>query len=107
MKKHKYILCILITIPLIFYSSTMTQDSWEVFTVDGLANKGAAPILEDSMGNIWFLAGKKGVLKYDENIWTNYSTNQGLVSNEILTIYEDSKGNMWFRSSKGILRYSP
>ena len=65
-----------------FHTNTIAQDYWDVFTVDGLADNGATPVLEDSRGNIWFLV-KKGVLKYDGTTWTNYSTSHGLVSDEI------------------------
>jgi len=91
---------------LILYSSTIAQDSWEVFKPDGLGSSAATQILEDSKSNIWFLIYENGVIKYDGNKWTTYTTSNGLVSNKISTIYEDKKGTIWLGSIKGLMRYN-
>jgi len=97
----------MLAIPLIFYSGTSTQVSWEIFTQkDGLAADEAMQIFEDSEGNIWFLTVNNGIMKYDGDGWTNYSTGNGLVSNEITAIHEDKSGTIWLGALKGLMRYN-
>ena len=55
----------------------------------------------DSENNLWFGSIGSGVYLYNRNSFKNFSTTQGLVSNEIFCIQEDSKGNIWFGGNGG------
>lgn len=40
-----------------------------------------------------------------EYIYTNYTTKDGLPSNEVYCSYQDSKGYIWFGTDRGLVRY--
>jgi ligand-binding sensor domain-containing protein len=83
---------------------------------DGLDNIHTTTIFSDSKGNVWF--GRRanqlpvggliaseiysslhrliGVFKYDDDKFTQYSINDGLVSGNITCMEEDDQGNLWF-----------
>ena len=50
----------------------------------------------DSNGNLWFGTDHDGVYKYDGNILSHFTKEDGLVSNSIMSIQEDRNGNIWF-----------
>ncbi|MDQ6845609.1 MAG: ATP-binding protein, partial [Bacteroidota bacterium] len=47
-------------------------------------------------GNLWFGTLNGGVSKYDGEMFTNYTTAQGLCNNTVRSISADEKGNLWF-----------
>ena len=49
-------------------------------------------VLEDRKGNLWFGSIGSGVYYYDSKSFQNFTTNDGLASNEIFCIYEDKTG---------------
>lgn len=53
-------------------------------------------INEDNSGAIWIGTVDAGVWKYQEGIFTNYTTQDGLTSNAVNTIYKDNNGELWF-----------
>ena len=62
-------------------------------------------VLEDRKGNLWFGSIGSGVYRYDGNSLQNFTTNEGLLSNEIVCIYEDKNGDIWFGASGGASLY--
>ena len=62
-------------------------------------------VIEDRKGNLWFGSIGSGVYSYDGKSFRNFSTMDGLVSNEIVCIYEDKIGNIWFGGNGGVSRY--
>jgi len=58
-------------------------------------------ITEDKDGNLWIGTIDAGAWKYDGKTLTNYTTNDGLVSNAINIIYKDKEGNLWFGTDGG------
>ena len=61
--------------------------------------------LQDKAGNLWFGTTGDGVYRYDGKSFTNFTTKDGLDTNQILSILEDKIGNIWFGSRKGICRF--
>ncbi len=53
-------------------------------------------IMMDSKGNIWFGRDTYGACKYDGKMYTHYTTDEGLCSNNVSRIEEDKQGNIWF-----------
>lgn len=59
-------------------------------------------MLVDRNGAVWMGTDKKGLYKYQERSWTQYTTANGLIDNEVIDIFEDKKGNIWAITKKGI-----
>lgn len=51
-------------------------------------------------GNIWFATTGEGVYRFDRQIFTNFTTKDGLADNVVYRIYEGSNGNIWFETNK-------
>ncbi len=51
---------------------------------------------------IWVGTAGNGVWKFDGKDWTNFTTIDGLSSNNVTSIAVDSKGNKWFGTDQGI-----
>jgi len=63
-------------------------------------------MLEDTAGNIWFCGDGGGVCSYDGRSFQNFTTKDGLISNQVTTVVEDDEGNIWFGSrGGGLCRY--
>lgn len=58
-------------------------------------------IIEDRKGNYW-IAGKKGLLKYNASGQMLFTEKHGLPSNTILSICEDYEGNIWVGTAAGV-----
>ena len=80
---------------------------------EGLISSNVRVSFGDSKGNIWF-GTDKGISKCFPNprltnlygnpagdLFTNYTTNEGLPNNIITSIIEDKNGNMWFGTAGG------
>jgi len=62
-------------------------------------------VIEDRKGNFWFSSIGSGVYHYDGRAFINYTTNDGLASDQVPFIYEDKSGNIWFGTDGGASRY--
>lgn len=56
----------------------------------------------DSTGLIWFLQVGMGISSVKNDSITNYTTKNGLISNNVRTMYVDSKNRLWLGTDKGI-----
>ncbi|MFZ1701913.1 MAG: two-component regulator propeller domain-containing protein [Pyrinomonadaceae bacterium] len=64
-------------------------------------------IHEDHDGNIWFATDRNGVFLYkDGRIIANYTTANGLASNDVKVMYEASDGSIWFGTSGGLSHFT-
>ena len=52
--------------------------------------------LHDKKGNLWFKTDGAGAFKFDGKSFTQFTTKDGLCSNNVTSILEDKKGNIWF-----------
>ena len=57
-------------------------------------------VLEDRKGNLWFASQGSGVYHYNGKSFQQFTTKDGLASNQNLHIYEDKTGNIWFGASR-------
>lgn len=58
--------------------------------------------LKDKKGRIWFGSTGGGVYCYENKLFTQYTTKDGLSQNNVYTIYEDTNGIIWFGTADGI-----
>lgn len=61
--------------------------------------------LQDSDGNLWFSTGGEGVYRYDGESFTNFTTQDGLCSNDVGKMIQDREGNILMGTSSGICKY--
>lgn len=62
-------------------------------------------IFQDRQHNYWFGSRNFGVFKYDGKTLLQFTTNNGLVSNDIWGIQEDKFGNIYFDTQEGVSQY--
>jgi ligand-binding sensor domain-containing protein/signal transduction histidine kinase len=76
-------------------------------TLAGMPETRLSSISQDSRGNIWFGTFDHGAIKYDGTSFTNYTIEQGLLTNRVDCIQEDgTTGDMWFGALRsGVSKY--
>jgi len=83
MKKPSYILLFF----LFFMMNSIAQNKLKSITVnDGLPASKLTAITQDRIGYLWFATENNGILRYDGDNFTNFTTKNGLISNQINTI---------------------
>lgn len=79
--------------------------SYTQFNTDkGLAGSTVYKIVQDNDGFIWF-ATESGLSRFDGKAFRNFTTADGLPSNEVLNLYTDSKNRVWIISFSESLCY--
>ena len=61
--------------------------------------------LLDKDGNIWFSIRGEGAYRYDGKSFTNFTTKDGLCSNDVSAIIQDRSGNILIGTKNGICMY--
>lgn len=56
---------------------------------------------QDQAGNIWFATDGAGLYRYDGTAFLNYSTADGLGSNQVLCVHADRRGRIWLGTNGG------
>lgn len=62
-------------------------------------------IFQDSKGALWFGTLDEGVVRYDKETLTYFSTPDGIITTSVFAINEDKNGNLWFGTDQGVYRY--
>ena len=90
---------ILIYILPFIWSIGLSQKSYykplNIGVKDGLVSETIRYIFKDSKGNIWY-GTDVGVVKYNGNTLTQYSSRDGMSGDRVWSIDEDKSGNIWF-----------
>ena len=65
-------------------------------------------IHEDRAGTLWLVSGT-GLYRYDRRsgMFTRYTENDGLPTNDIMGLLEDGAGRLWLSTKKGLSRFDP
>ena len=58
--------------------------------------------LQDNAGNLWFGTSGDGLYKYDGQLFTQFTTANGLNSNAVGCILEDKSGKIWIGTDDGV-----
>jgi ligand-binding sensor domain-containing protein len=61
--------------------------------------------LLDKNGNLWFSIRGEGAYRYDGKSFTNFTTKDGLCSNNVGSIIQDKAGNILFGTTRGLCKY--
>ncbi|MEO8068043.1 MAG: two-component regulator propeller domain-containing protein [Flavobacteriales bacterium] len=85
------------------------------FPSEWLQNNHIMCMKEDHDGNIWIGTVGSGVRRYSRSLadlvtydgpsFVNFTTSDGLHSNNVSAILEDKKGDLWFATGSGVSRY--
>lgn len=59
---------------------------------------------QDERSNLWFATGG-GISRYDGNRFTNYTTKDGLASDQVWCLLIDRKGWLWAGTEEGVSRF--
>ena len=71
---------------------------------DGLIDDQVTDLLLDSNGNLW-IATKRGLSRFDGNVFHSFTTEEGLPNNHIRCLFEDSRGYLWLGTDGGVAHY--
>jgi streptogramin lyase len=66
-------------------------------------------ITGDGNGNVWLIDLQEGLVEFDhrKSLFTRYTANDGLGSNNCSRLVRDSKGLVWINTDAGVTRYDP
>ena len=69
----------------------------------------AISLYEDPEGIIWIGSAEGGLNRLDPNtnVFTYFTTREGLPSNQVNSIIGDERGNLWLGTSQGLCRFNP
>ncbi|WP_341906362.1 two-component regulator propeller domain-containing protein [Fluviicola taffensis] len=82
--------------------------NFESFPIPTAEKSWIRSITEDRKGNLWVATAEKGAFKFDGNTFRQFSSKDGLCSNDLTCILEDKQENIWFGSMDGgISKYNP
>jgi len=86
-------------------TSKKTEQHPQIIRTLGTNNENVSCELVDKEGNLWFSIRGEGAYRYDGKTFTNFTTKDGLCSNNVGPIIQDKAGNILFGSNKGICKY--
>jgi len=69
---------------------------------DGLTSTRLTTLVEDHLGNLWIGSEDRGLFKYRDGRFTNYTTADGLSDYLIRAFGEDTANNLWVLTMKGM-----
>jgi len=65
----------------------------------------AMAMIRDREGNVWVGTNERGLIRISEKVITNYSQQQGLLSNNVYPILANTAGNVWIGTWGGLNQY--
>ena len=81
-------------------SAFFNGTAWETFA--GLPSNNVLYVEVDSNNNKWFCNSEYGLSKYENGVWTNFTTaNSKIPSNRVFAISIDGAGNKWLATFGG------
>jgi signal transduction histidine kinase/ligand-binding sensor domain-containing protein len=63
-------------------------------------------LYEDRVGNLWISTEGQGVTRYKDEVFTTYTTADGLPSNQVWEMYEDAAGNLRAHTAGGLVQWA-
>ncbi len=79
-------------------------ETWTRFDPNEYPRK-VADAVEDASGVLWFAA-ENGIWSWDGVSWRNYTTADGLPSEQVTSAMMDGNGGLWFGTVEGAVRYT-
>ncbi|MBT6145645.1 MAG: hypothetical protein HOH74_09460 [Gemmatimonadetes bacterium] len=73
-------------------------------SADGPGNNTVWSLARDLDENIWIGTRGAGLLRFDGDVFTSYSTERGLAGDDIRALHVDAEGVLWIASESGLSR---
>ncbi len=86
--------------------SPSTKKIEEIITDNIKIQKKVNCIFLDREGSLWFGTEDQGALKYENNIFTQFSIKNGLLGNNVTAIAQQNDGSILIGTSSGLSKYS-
>ncbi len=86
-------------------STTKKDQHPKIVRTQGAQCENVGRQLLDQDGNLWFSISGEGAYRYDGASFTNFTTENGLCSNNVGSIIQDRAGNILLGTSNGICKY--
>ena len=64
-----------------------------------------ATLLQDKNGDIWAGTANAGVLRFHNNVFTSYSTNEGLPGTNVVRLDQGADGSLWIFTQDGLAQW--
>jgi ligand-binding sensor domain-containing protein len=68
---------------------------------------GIGSVAIDDGGVLWAATSGQGVVRFDGNDWTQFTSADGLLDNGTFSVAIDQDGALWVGSNLGLSRYIP
>ena len=91
-----------------YHTSNQTKANWDLYYSvgnSGLASDSVYAIAKDEATDIVWFGTQRGVSKLENNVITNFTTNDGLIDNKINTFAVNTDGSVWFGTDKGLTHF--
>ena len=72
---------------------------------DGFSKSYLSTLMPDQSGVVWIGTWGAGILQYDGQEFTKYTTTDGLIHNNVNSIFRQTDGLLWFGTANGISSY--
>lgn len=79
--------------------------SWTQLTEKLLQDTRVPDGTTDLEGTVWLATRDRGVLRFRDGVWTAFSTDDGLLSNEVETIAVGPGQDIWASTTEGLCRF--
>ncbi|MBI4660030.1 MAG: hypothetical protein HY735_14415, partial [Verrucomicrobia bacterium] len=76
-------------------------------TQDGLLQDQVGALDVSSAGVVWFSFGGRGITRYDGKTCVNFTTADGLPTQEVRQVLVGLDGTLWISSMRGLIHYDP
>ncbi|MEZ5021959.1 MAG: two-component regulator propeller domain-containing protein [Chitinophagales bacterium] len=89
---------------MISWSATQAQQyNFAQYSIaEGLPQKKVTFLLEDAQGYIWVATENGGISRFDGKSFENFSTKNGLLSNQVNSIFEEEESKLYVVTSEGV-----
>jgi len=75
---------------------------WDAASPNGFGSSNIRALYEDKSGILWIGTNDRGIVSFENGLFTVYDKNSGIPSNTIRTINEDSKERIWGGTPEGL-----
>ena len=75
---------------------------WDAASPNGFGSSNIRALYEDKNAVLWIGTNDRGIVAFENGLFTVYNKDSGIPSNTIRTITEDSKGRIWVGTPEGI-----